>query len=113
MINIFENTYFDEVYKVQKKYQNDLIHGLSERELVWIGQHNLCYTIGRGGNMNNVKPSFFFIKCKIIIKKGTENKYLPAKAITTANNIEIIITKDFMAFDIFLLVVFANQFKNK
>ena len=66
-------SYFDEVYKVQKKYQNDLIHGLSERELVWIGQHNLCYTIGRGGNMNNVKPSFEHERFKIFdIDRGGE-----------------------------------------
>ena len=47
-------SYFDEVFKLQKEYQNALIKGFSRNGFIWIGEHNLCYTIGRGGKMDNL-----------------------------------------------------------
>ena len=49
---------FDEVYKLQKEYQNNLIQGNSDIQLVWIGEHELCYTISRGGQKDNLLSSF-------------------------------------------------------
>ena len=49
--------YFDKVLKLQEKYQKSLISGISKKQFVWIGEHNLCYTIGRGGNKKNLLPS--------------------------------------------------------
>ena len=49
--------YFEKVLKLQEQYQKSLINGTSKTQFVWIGEHNLCYTIGRGGNTNNFLPS--------------------------------------------------------
>ena len=49
--------YFEKVLKLQEQYQKSLITGTSKTQFVWIGEHNLCYTIGRGGNTNNFLPS--------------------------------------------------------
>ena len=57
--------------------------------------------------MNNNKVTIRFV----ISKKGIENKYLPANAIATANKIDKIITVDLTPLAIFLLEIFANQFK--
>ena len=59
-----------------------------------------------------MKPAFVLIKGKIIIKKGTENIYLPAKAMIRARIIEITIIEDLIPLEIFLLDVRENQFKN-
>ena len=48
---------FEKVYKLQETYQNSLIKGISKNQFVWIGEHNLCYTIGRGGDPKNLLPS--------------------------------------------------------
>ena len=52
-------SYFDKVFSLQKKYQNELINSSSKKQLIWIGEHNLCYTIGRGGSRANILPSFY------------------------------------------------------
>ena len=49
--------YFEKVLKLQEKYQQSLISGISKNQFVWIGEHNLCYTIGRGGDKKNLLPS--------------------------------------------------------
>ena len=49
-----EISYFEDIFKLQEKYQRDLIEGNSEFQFIWIGEHNLCYTIGRGSNKNNL-----------------------------------------------------------
>ena len=49
--------YFEKVLKLQETYQRSLIAGISKSEFVWIGEHNLCYTIGKGGDKNNFLPS--------------------------------------------------------
>ena len=49
--------YFEKVLKLQETYQQSLITGISKNQFVWIGEHNLCYTIGRGGDKKNLLPS--------------------------------------------------------
>ena len=43
-------SYFEKVLKLQETYQQSLIAGISKKQFVWIGEHNVCYTIGRGGD---------------------------------------------------------------
>ena len=50
-------SYFDDIYKLQKNYQGQLISGISTKQVIWIGEHHLCYTIGRGANPKNILPS--------------------------------------------------------
>jgi len=33
------------------------MRGISKNQFVWIGEHNLCYTIGRGSDKKNLLPS--------------------------------------------------------
>ncbi len=47
-------SYFDDIYNLQKKYQKDLISGISTEQVIWIGEHHLCYTLGRGANPDNL-----------------------------------------------------------
>jgi len=47
-------SFFNDVYKIQKEYQDALISGKSNKNLIWLGEHQLCYTIGRGSNMDNL-----------------------------------------------------------
>jgi len=49
--------YFEKVLKLQETYQKSLITGKSKKQFVWIGEHNLCYTIGKGGDKKNFLPS--------------------------------------------------------
>ena len=57
-------SYFEKVFSLQKTHQKLLINGISTKQFVWIGEHNLCYTIGKGGNTKNLLPS--------LDKKNTE-----------------------------------------
>ena len=45
---------FNEIYKLQKEYQEALISGQLNSSFVWIGEHQLCYTLGRGSNLQNL-----------------------------------------------------------
>ena len=47
-------SYFNEVLKIQEQYQKAIIEGSLCHDFVWIGEHQLCYTIGRGGNSKNI-----------------------------------------------------------
>jgi len=49
--------YFEKVLKLQENYQQSLITGTSKKQFVWMGEHKLCYTIGRGGDNKNFLPS--------------------------------------------------------
>ena len=46
--------YFEKVLKLQEQYQKSLINGTSKTQFVWIGEHNLCYTLGKGGDRKNL-----------------------------------------------------------
>ena len=45
---------FNDVYKLQKEYQEALISDKSKHDFIWIGEHQLCYTLGRGSNYDNL-----------------------------------------------------------
>ena len=47
-------SFFNDVYKLQKEYQDDLISGKSNYDFIWIGEHPLCYTLGRGSSLDNL-----------------------------------------------------------
>ena len=47
-------SFFNDVYKLQKEYQEGLISGKSNMNLIWLGEHQLCYTLGRGSNYDNL-----------------------------------------------------------
>ena len=47
-------SYFYDVFKLQKKYQDALISGESNVDFIWLGEHQLCYTLGRGSDMGNL-----------------------------------------------------------
>ena len=64
--------YFEKVLKVQETYQQYLIRGISKNQFVWIGEHNLCYTIGRGGDKKNLLPSLDKNADIFIINRGGE-----------------------------------------
>tara|TARA_Y100000589_G_scaffold144427_2_gene137951 strand:+ start:2133 stop:2783 length:651 start_codon:yes stop_codon:yes gene_type:complete len=54
----YKISYFDNVFNLQKKHQKLIIDGFQKNQLVWIGEHYLCYTIGKGGDKSNLLPSF-------------------------------------------------------
>jgi len=45
---------FNDVYQLQKEYQEGLISDNSNPDFIWIGEHQLCYTLGRGSNYDNL-----------------------------------------------------------
>ena len=47
-------SFFYDVYQLQKEYQDSLISGKSNMNFIWLGEHQLCYTLGRGSNMGNL-----------------------------------------------------------
>ena len=47
-------SFFYDVYKLQKEHQEALISGDSNIDFIWLGEHQLCYTLGRGSNMSNL-----------------------------------------------------------
>ena len=66
-------TCFDNILQLQKKYQSDLIYGNSRKQLIWMGEHKLCYTIGKGGNPNNILSNLDQEKYKVLkINRGGE-----------------------------------------
>ena len=47
-------SFFNDVYKLQKEYQEALILDSSNPDFIWVGEHQLCYTLGRGSNFKNL-----------------------------------------------------------
>ena len=47
-------SFFNDVYKLQNEYREALISGKLNSDFIWIGEHQLCYTLGRGSNYNNL-----------------------------------------------------------
>ena len=45
---------FNDIYKLQKDYQEKLISATSKNQFVWVGEHELCYTMGRGSDPKNL-----------------------------------------------------------
>ena len=66
-------SYFDDIYKLQKEHQEKLISGISTKQVIWIGEHQLCYTIGRGGNPDNLLSLVKKDRCKVFkLDRGGE-----------------------------------------
>ena len=40
-------SYFEDIYNLQKRYQSNIISGILTKQVIWIGEHKLCYTLGR------------------------------------------------------------------
>ena len=75
---------FDDVYKLQKKHQKSLIEGKTKIQMIWIGQHKLCYTLGRGSNKENLTGILDFQKYNVLkIDRGGEATcHLPGQLVT-------------------------------
>ena len=66
-------SYFREVLTIQEHYQKAIINGDLSHDFVWIGEHELCYTIGKGGDSNNILYSLDQNKFNIYkINRGGE-----------------------------------------
>ncbi len=66
-------SHFNEVLNIQKHYQNAIVQGSLYHDFVWIGEHQLCYTIGKGGSSKNLLSSFDQNKYNIYrINRGGE-----------------------------------------
>ena len=66
-------SYFDDIYKLQKRHQEQLISGTSKKQLIWIGEHQLCYTMGRGAKPENLLSLVKDNSCKIFkLDRGGE-----------------------------------------
>ena len=77
-------SFFNDVYNLQKGYQNELILGKSNSDFIWIGEHQLCYTLGRGSNMNNLLFSLNDNKYDIfkIDRGGEVTCHMPGQLVT-------------------------------
>tara|TARA_Y100001933_G_scaffold212151_1_gene217158 strand:+ start:701 stop:1351 length:651 start_codon:yes stop_codon:yes gene_type:complete len=66
-------SYFREVLTIQEHYQKAIINGDLSHDFVWIGEHELCYTIGKGGDSKNILYSLDQNKFNIYkINRGGE-----------------------------------------
>ena len=66
-------SYFDDIYNLQKNYQKNLIEGISKKQFIWIGEHHLCYTMGRGANPENLLSLAKEDPCKVFkLDRGGE-----------------------------------------
>ncbi|ABM71672.1 putative lipoate-protein ligase B [Prochlorococcus marinus str. MIT 9515] len=73
---------FCDVYKLQKKYQDALISGKSNIDFIWLGEHQLCYTIGRGSNMGNLLFSLDEQDVFKIDRGGEVTCHMPGQLVT-------------------------------
>ena len=76
--------FFNDVYKLQKGYQDALISGKSNKNFIWIGEHPLCYTLGRGSKMDNVLFSLDDLKQDVfkIDRGGEVTCHMPGQLVT-------------------------------
>jgi len=77
-------TFFNDVYKLQKKYQEALILDNSNPDFIWIGEHKLCYTLGRGSNYDNLLFSMHDDKYDVfkIDRGGEVTCHMPGQLVT-------------------------------
>ena len=73
---------FNDVYKLQKKYQNALILGKSKNNFIWLGEHQLCYTLGRGSNKSNLLFSLEEQDVFKIDRGGEVTCHMPGQLVT-------------------------------
>ena len=76
--------FFDDVYKLQKEYQEALILDKSNSDFIWIGEHKLCYTLGRGSNSENLLFSLNDEKYDVfkIDRGGEVTCHMPGQLVT-------------------------------
>jgi len=77
-------SFFNDVYKLQKEYQEALILDNSNPDFVWIGEHQLCYTLGRGSNYDNLLFSLNDDKYDVfkIDRGGEVTCHMPGQLVT-------------------------------
>ena len=75
-------SFFNDVYKLQKEYQDALISGKSNMDFIWIGEHELCYTLGRGSNMGNLLFSLDEKDVFKIDRGGEVTCHMPGQLVT-------------------------------
>jgi len=75
-------SFFNDVYKLQKQYQDELISGKSNKDLIWLGEHQLCYTLGRGSNMGNLLFSLDEQDVFKINRGGEVTCHMPGQIVT-------------------------------
>jgi len=77
-------SFFNDVYKLQKEYQEALIFDNSNPDFIWIGEHHLCYTLGRGSNYDNLLFSLDDNKYDVFkINRGGEvTCHMPGQLVT-------------------------------
>ena len=77
-------SFFNDVYKLQKEYQEALILDNSNPNFVWIGEHQLCYTLGRGSNYDNLLFSLNDDKYDVfkIDRGGEVTCHMPGQLVT-------------------------------
>ncbi len=75
-------SFFNDVYKLQKKYQDSLISGKSNINFIWLGEHQLCYTIGRGSKMSNLLFSADEQEVFKIDRGGEVTCHMPGQLVT-------------------------------
>ena len=75
---------FNDVYKLQKEYQEALILDKSNPDFIWIGEHQLCYTLGRGSNHDNLLFSLNDNKYDVfkIDRGGEVTCHMPGQLVT-------------------------------
>jgi len=77
-------SFFNDVYKLQKEYQKALILDKSNPDFIWIGEHHLCYTLGRGSNYDNLLFSLNDDKYDVykIDRGGEVTCHMPGQLVT-------------------------------
>ena len=75
-------SFFNDVYKLQKKYQDALILGKSKKNFIWLGEHQLCYTLGTGSNMGNLLFSLNEQDVFKIDRGGEVTCHMPGQLVT-------------------------------
>ena len=75
-------SYFNDVYKLQKGYQDRLISGKSNMNFIWLGEHQLCYTLGRGSNKSNLLFSSDEQDVYKIDRGGEVTCHMPGQLVT-------------------------------
>ncbi|MBO8203974.1 lipoyl(octanoyl) transferase LipB [Prochlorococcus marinus] len=77
-------SFFNDVYKLQKEYQQALILDNSKPDFIWIGEHQLCYTLGRGSNYDNLLFSLNDEKYDVfkIDRGGEVTCHMPGQLVT-------------------------------
>ena len=80
----YKITSFDEVYKLQQIHQKLLIDDSSQNQLIWMGEHYLCYTLGRGANQQNIISKKNLQKSKLhrIDRGGEVTCHMPGQLVT-------------------------------